>query len=98
MDGVDIGQSFKISAIKLPENVHPTIQGRDFVVATLAAPTVIKEPEKPAEAAEGAETAGEEGAATTAAEGTEGEDKKTQTDAGKSEKKDDDKKSQTEKK
>ena len=33
----------------------PTIQGRDFVVATLAAPTVIKEPEKPAEAAEGSE-------------------------------------------
>ena len=27
----------------------PTIQGRDFVVATLAAPTIIKEPEKPAE-------------------------------------------------
>ena len=28
----------------------PTIQGRDFVIATLAAPTVMKEPEKPAEA------------------------------------------------
>ena len=27
LDGVDIGQSFKISSIKLPENVHPTIQG-----------------------------------------------------------------------
>ena len=53
LDGVDIGQSFKISSIKLPENVVPTIRGRDFVVATLAAPTVIKEPEKPAEAAEG---------------------------------------------
>ncbi len=102
LDGVDIGQSFKISAIKLPENVHPTIQGRDFVVATLAAPTVIKEPEKPTETEEGAETAGEEGAATSA-ESAEGEDKKTQADAGKSEKKDDakkvdDKKSQTEKK
>jgi large subunit ribosomal protein L25 len=46
---VDIGASFKISSIKLPESVKPTIQGRDFVVATLAAPTVIKEPEKPAE-------------------------------------------------
>ena len=57
LDGVDIGQSFKISSIKLPENVEPTIRGRDFVVATLAAPTVIKEPEKPAEeaSAEGAE-------------------------------------------
>ena len=102
LDGVDIGQSFKISAIKLPENVHPTIQGRDFVVATLAAPTVIKEPEKPAEAAEGAEATGEEGA-TQAAEGAEGDGKAPPADATKSEKKDDakkgdDKKSQTEKK
>jgi large subunit ribosomal protein L25 len=71
LDGVDIGQSFKISSIKLPENVTPTIQGRDFVVATLAAPTVIKEPEKPAETVEG-----EEGT-EAAAEGTEGEVKAT---------------------
>ena len=97
LDGVDIGQSFKISAIKLPENVHPTIQGRDFVVATLAAPTVIKEPEKPAEATEGAEATGEEGAAA------EGDGKAPPADAAKSEKKDDakkgdDKKSQPEKK
>ena len=102
LDGVDIGESFKISAIKLPENVHPTIQGRDFVVATLAAPTVIKEPEKPAEATEGAEAAGEEGA-TTPTEGADGEGKTPQADAAKSDKKDDvkkadDKKSQTEKK
>ena len=102
LDGVDIGQSFKISAIKLPENVHPTIQGRDFVVATLAAPTVIKEPEKPAEAAEGSEATGEEGA-TQATEGAEGDGKAPPADAAKSEKKDDakkgdDKKSQPEKK
>ncbi len=102
LNGVDIGQSFKISAIKLPENVHPTIQGRDFVVATLAAPTVIKEPEKPAEDAEGAEATGEEGA-TQAAEGAEGDGKAPPADAAKSEKKDDakkgdDKKSQPEKK
>ena len=102
LDGVDIGQSFKISAIKLPENVHPTIQGRDFVVATLAAPTVIKEPEKPAEAAEGAEATGEDGA-TQATEGAEGDGKAPPADAAKSEKKDDakkgdDKKSQPEKK
>ena len=57
LDGVDIGESFKISSIKLPENVAPTIQGRDFVIATLAAPTVIKEPEKPAETTEGGEGA-----------------------------------------
>ena len=83
LDGVDIGESFKISSVELDKDVVPTIQGRDFVIATLAAPTVIKEPEKPAEeeAADG-EAASEEGAATEgekpAAEGDkkEGEDKK----------------------
>jgi len=67
LDGVDIGESFKISSIKLDTEVTPTIQGRDFVIATLAAPTVMKEPEKPAEAeaAEGAE--GAEGAEASAA-------------------------------
>ncbi len=49
LDGLDIGTSIKISSIKLSENVKPTIQGRDFVIATVAAPTVFKEPEKPAE-------------------------------------------------
>ena len=55
LDGIEIGESFKISSVKLEEGVSPTIQGRDFVIATLAAPTVMKEPEKPAEveAAEG---------------------------------------------
>ncbi len=68
LDGVDIGESFKISSVKLEANVVPTIQGRDFVIATLAAPTVMKEPEKPAEAeaAEGAEgSEGVEGAPAT---------------------------------
>ena len=57
LTGTDIGTSIKISAVKLPENVLPTITDRDFVVATVAAPTVIKEPEKPTEetSAEGAE-------------------------------------------
>ena len=44
LENKDIGESFKISSIKLPEGVTPTIQVRDFVVATLAAPTIIKEP------------------------------------------------------
>ena len=55
--GTDIGTSIKISSVKLSENVEPTID-RDFVIATVAAPTVMKEPEKPAEeavAADGAE-------------------------------------------
>ena len=82
LDGVDIGESFKISSISLETDVVPTITGRDFVIATLAAPTVMKEPEKPAEAeaAEGeagAEAAGAEGD-KPAADGDkkEGDDKK----------------------
>ncbi len=75
LDNLDIGASIKISSIKLPENVVPTIQGRDFVVATVAAPTIIKEPEKPAEETteEGAE--GAEGAEETAEGGVEAEAK-----------------------
>ena len=78
LDGVDIGESFKISSIKLDPEVVPTIQGRDFVIATLAAPTVMKEPEKPAEAeaAEGAESAdGVEAAADGEKPAPEGEKK-----------------------
>ena len=44
LDGVEIGESFKISSINLETDVTPTIKGRDFVIATLAAPTVMKEP------------------------------------------------------
>ena len=57
LTGTDIGTSLKISSVKLPENVVPTISDRDFVIATVAAPTIIKEPEKPAEGevAEGTE-------------------------------------------
>ena len=61
LDGVDIGVSFKISSINLDPEVVPTIQGRDFVIATLAAPTVMKEPEKPAEAEAAEGEAGTEG-------------------------------------
>ena len=67
LDGVDIGESFKISSIKLDKEVTPTIQGRDFVIATLAAPTVMKEPEKPAEADTAEGEAGAEGEAAAAA-------------------------------
>ena len=76
LENVDIGQSFKISSIKLPDRVTPTIQGRDFVIATLAAPTVIKEPEKPAEAADEANE-GEETAPEAEAKSSEGDKKDT---------------------
>ena len=69
LDGVDIGESFKISSINLDSDVTPTIQGRDFVIATLAAPTVMKEPEKPAEAETTEGEPGVEGAEAAAADG-----------------------------
>ncbi len=98
LNEADIGTSFKISSIKLPENVSPTIKGRDFVVATLAAPTVIKEPEKPAEITEGEEGA-EAGAEAQAGDGKEGEAKTVATGDKKEEpKKGDEKKPPAEKK
>jgi len=85
LEGLDIGTSIKISSIKLPENVTPTIQGRDFVIATVAAPTIVKEPEKPAEA----EGEAAEGAEATAADGesktSENDDKATEVDKSKKE-------------
>ena len=86
LDGVDIGESFKISSVKLDNEVTPTIRGRDFVIATLAAPTVMKEPEKPVEeeavegveGAEGAEAAADgDKPAATEGDKKEGEDKKS---------------------
>ena len=100
LTGTDIGTSIKISAVKLPENVEPTITDRDFVVATVAAPTIIKEPEKPAEAetAEGAEgeSAAEGSEASTGKEGDTPKDpgkKDEKTKDGGSEKKPEEKKS-----
>ncbi len=66
--GSDIGTSIKISSVKLNENVTPVITDRDFVIATVAAPTIIKEPEKPAEGETAADGEGE--GATEGAEGT----------------------------
>ena len=101
LDGVDIGHSFKISSVKLPENVFPTILGRDFVIATVAAPTVIKEPEKPTETTESEEanegtTDGQEAAGAT----KDGAEEKSGADAEKKDvsKKDEGKKPQSEKK
>ena len=65
---LEIGASIKISSVKLPENAKPTITDRDFVVATIAAPTIVKEPEKPAEETP---VEGVDGEAVTAAEGGE---------------------------
>jgi len=62
---LEIGDSVHISAIQLPEGVRPVISDRDFTIATIAAPTVVKE-----EAAEAAAAAAE--AELTELEGEEG--------------------------
>jgi large subunit ribosomal protein L25 len=62
LDGLDIGDSVHISAVKLPEGVRPTITTRDFTVAAVAAPSVMKSAEE-----EAAEAAAKAAAATAAA-------------------------------
>ena len=65
-------KNINIKNCNIPDNVTPTITDRDFVVATVAAPTVIKEPEKPAEETPSEGTEGEtqvEGAEATAKDG-----------------------------
>jgi len=81
LDGIEIGESFKISSVKLEEGVMPTIIGRDFVIATLAAPTVMKEPEKPAEAEAVDEAVdGKDSAPVADGDKKEGEEKKSPED------------------
>ena len=46
LDNTEINSSLKISSVKLPENVIPTITDRDFVIATVVAPTILVVPEK----------------------------------------------------
>ena len=58
LDGLEIGDSIHISSITLEEGVKPTISDRDFTIATIAPPTVMKvEEEKPAEEAADDESA-----------------------------------------
>ncbi|MGB0749140.1 MAG: 50S ribosomal protein L25/general stress protein Ctc [Magnetospiraceae bacterium] len=57
LSGLDIGDSVHISQISLPENVEPSITDRDFTIATIAAPSALKQE---SEDEEGEEDAGEE--------------------------------------
>jgi large subunit ribosomal protein L25 len=71
---LEIGDSVHISAVQLPEGVRPVISDRDFTIATIAAPTVVKEEAAEAAAAalaeaELAELEGEEGLEGEATEG-----------------------------
>jgi large subunit ribosomal protein L25 len=66
LTGLDINDSVHISSIQLPEGVKPTI-ARDFTVAAIGAPTVMKSVEE--EAAEAAQKAAASASAAPAAEG-----------------------------
>jgi len=104
LDNTEINSSLKISSVKLPENVITTITDRDFVIATVAAPTILVEPEKTEEpAAEGevpADAATAEGTTEGAtleegkeksAKGSDDKGKPTPADKGKAAKPSDDK-------
>ena len=56
LTGLDIGDSVHISQVDIPDDAVPTITDRDFTIATIAAPTVLKTlEEEEAEAAAAAE-------------------------------------------
>ncbi|MDR6293577.1 MULTISPECIES: 50S ribosomal protein L25/general stress protein Ctc [Inquilinus] len=52
LSGAEIGDSLRMSAIKLPDGVQVAVKDRDFVIATVAAPSAVR-----AEAAEAAAAA-----------------------------------------
>ncbi|WND03089.1 50S ribosomal protein L25/general stress protein Ctc [Temperatibacter marinus] len=58
--GIELGGSVKISDVKLPKGVTPTITDRDFVIAAITAPSSLK-------SSEGSSEEGEEGGADDAA-------------------------------
>jgi len=81
----EIGDSIKISNINLPEGVVPTITDRDFVIATLAPPTVEVEEAKTEEETEGeGTTEGESKEEEKSEDKDKKEDKKEQTPEDKS--------------
>jgi large subunit ribosomal protein L25 len=68
----DIGDSLHISQVALPEGVRSAITDRDFTIATISAPTVIRDEEEEAEAV--AEAEAEEAREREAAEPEESEE------------------------
>ena len=75
LEGLEIGRSIHISAVKLPEGVKPTIADRDFTIATIAGAASMK-PEgdeaAPGVAAAEGEAAAEGAAAAPAASDAKG--------------------------
>jgi large subunit ribosomal protein L25 len=67
LEGMEIGDSIHISAVTLPPGTRPTI-GRNFTVASIAAPTAVREEQAAAVAAAAAAVAAAEAAAAAPAE------------------------------
>jgi len=67
LSSAEIGDSLHISAVNLPEGVTPTISDRDFTIATIVAPTVVRD-----EAASDDESDGEDSETEATTESTDG--------------------------
>ncbi len=68
---MDIGDSLHISDVNLPENVKPSIDDRDFTIATIVSSRASKEDEEDAEGDEAETEEGAEGEAPAADAGDE---------------------------
>jgi large subunit ribosomal protein L25 len=68
LDGLEIGDSIHISAVKLPQGVTPANTEEDFTVATIVAPSAMKAEEEVTAPAGEVPTV-EEGEAEAEAEG-----------------------------
>ena len=69
LTGMEIGDSFHVSSIDLPDGVELTITDRDFTIATVVSPSALKTVEE--EEAEAAATAEAEALALEGGEGAE---------------------------
>jgi len=54
LEGLDVGASIHISAVKLPAGTAPHIHDRDFTIATMVAPSALKSEKAEGEASDAA--------------------------------------------
>jgi large subunit ribosomal protein L25 len=73
LEGLEIGDAIHISQVALPEGSIPTIDDRDFTVATIVAPSAMKAEDEEAAAADAVPTVEGEEAEGEEAEGGESE-------------------------
>ena len=86
LDGLEIGDSIHISSITLEDGVKPTIDDRDFTIATIAPPTVMKvEEEKTPEGEVDADGESTSEAPTEETKDSQTEDKKAEASDNKKE-------------